>query len=87
MAITDADVAFITEFDVHLFREGTHYKIYEKLGAHALEMNGKKGIHFAVWAPGAEAISLIGDFNHWRSQAFGQYSCQASSKARTINTL
>jgi len=69
MAITDADVAFITEFDVHLFREGTHYKIYEKLGAHAIEKNGKKGIHFAVWAPGAESIALIGDFNQWNDGA------------------
>ena len=63
MAVTD--VAFISEFDVHLFREGTHYKIYELLGAHLAERNGKKGVHFAVWAPGANSVNLIGDFNKW----------------------
>src|SRR5690606_870341 len=45
--------------------EGTNYKIYEKLGAHEREFDGVKGIHFAVWAPNAKAVSVIGEFNHW----------------------
>lgn len=59
---------FITDFDIHLFREGRHYKIYEKLGAHILRINGIKGVHFAVWAPNAEIVSVIGDFNGWQRE-------------------
>ena len=55
----------LTEFDLHLIGEGTHYKNYEKLGAHVREVNGVNGVHFAVWAPNAEAVSVIGDFNKW----------------------
>lgn len=65
----DTDAALITEYDVHLFAEGTHYRIFEKLGAHPCEMKGKKGVHFAVWAPSAEGISVIGDFNEWKADA------------------
>ncbi len=57
--------AFISDVDVHLFSEGTHYRIYEKLGAHQLERNGVKGTHFAVWAPNAKKVSVVGDFNEW----------------------
>lgn len=63
------DTAFITDYDVHLYAEGNHYKIYEKLGAHPHEQNGKKGTHFAVWAPSAEGVSVIGDFNQWKAEA------------------
>ncbi len=55
----------LTDFDLHLIGEGTHYKNYEKLGAHVVEVNGAKGVHFAVWAPNAKRVSVIGDFNHW----------------------
>ncbi|MEW6740664.1 MAG: 1,4-alpha-glucan branching protein GlgB [Nitrospirota bacterium] len=55
----------LTDFDLHLIGEGTHYKNYEKLGAHVVEVNGAKGVHFAVWAPNAKGVSVIGDFNHW----------------------
>ncbi|CAN5647799.1 1,4-alpha-glucan branching protein GlgB [soil metagenome] len=65
----DTEAALITEYDVHLYAEGTHYRIFEKLGAHPFEMNGKKGVHFAVWAPSAEGISVIGDFNEWKADA------------------
>ncbi len=65
----DTEAPLISDYDVHLFAEGNHYKIYEKMGAHPLEMNGKKGVHFAVWAPSAEAISVIGDFNNWNGEA------------------
>lgn len=59
---------FITDYDSHLFSQGVHYKIYEKLGAHITELNGQKGVHFAVWAPNAEAVSVIGEFNGWNEE-------------------
>jgi 1,4-alpha-glucan branching enzyme len=55
----------ITEHDVYLFREGTHYRLYEKLGAHLATEAGASGARFAVWAPEAVAVSVIGDFNGW----------------------
>src|SRR4030065_1083709 len=55
----------LTDFDLHLLGEGTHYKNYEKLGAHVREVKGVNGVHFAVWAPNAEAASVIGHFNKW----------------------
>lgn len=56
---------FISELDRYLFGEGTHYNIFEKLGAHPKTYKGKKGFYFAVWAPHAKAVSLVGDFNNW----------------------
>jgi len=56
---------FITRDDCYLFGNGTHYKIYEKLGAHQVKMDGKKGTYFAVWAPNAVTVSVIGEFNDW----------------------
>ncbi len=56
---------YITDFDVHLFAEGNHHRIYEKLGAHLTELDGVQGVYFAVWAPNARNVSLLGDFNHW----------------------
>jgi 1,4-alpha-glucan branching enzyme len=55
----------LTDFDFHLFVEGNHHRIYEKLGAHPTEVDGVKGVYFAVWAPNARNVSLIGDFNYW----------------------
>ncbi len=55
----------LTDFDLHLIGEGTHYKNYEKLGAHPREVNGIRGVHFAVWAPNAKRVSVIGGFNGW----------------------
>ncbi|HIK13604.1 MAG TPA: 1,4-alpha-glucan branching enzyme [Oscillatoriaceae cyanobacterium M33_DOE_052] len=55
----------LTDFDVHLFAEGNHHRIYEKLGAHLMEVEGVKGVYFAVWAPNARNVSLLGDFNWW----------------------
>jgi len=51
--------------DVYLFNEGTHYEIYRKLGAHMIEHQGVRGTHFAVWAPAAQRLSVVGDFNSW----------------------
>ncbi len=56
---------FLTEFDLYLLNEGTHWKSYEKLGAHLREVDGVKGVNFAVWAPNATKVSLVGDFNGW----------------------
>ncbi len=53
------------EMDVYLFHEGTHLEIYKKLGAHLLEREGVRGTHFAVWAPHAQRVSVVGDFNQW----------------------
>ena len=55
----------LTPFDLHLFNEGKHARLYEKLGAHVIELDGQPGTYFAVWAPNAERISLVGDFNDW----------------------
>jgi len=55
----------LTEFDLHLFAEGNHHRVYEKLGAHSAEINGVKGVYFAVWAPNARNASVLGDFNYW----------------------
>lgn len=55
----------LTEFDLHLFAEGNHHRIYEKLGAHPTELNGVKGVYFAVWAPNARNVSIVGNFNYW----------------------
>ena len=57
--------SLFTDFDIDLFKAGRHYKLYEKLGAHLVEVNGVKGVYFAVWAPTAQTVSVIGDFNYW----------------------
>ena len=55
----------LSDLDLHLFNEGTHFKIYERLGAHQREIDGIHGVNFAVWAPNAQGVSLVGDFNDW----------------------
>ncbi|HEY5658941.1 MAG TPA: 1,4-alpha-glucan branching protein GlgB [Myxococcota bacterium] len=59
----------LTDQDLYLFNEGTHLRLYEKLGAHPLTWNGEAGTHFAVWAPNAERVSVVGDFNGWDPKA------------------
>ena len=54
-----------TDFDVHLFRAGKHHRLYEKFGSHVVEHNGVVGTYFAVWAPSAKYVSVIGNFNGW----------------------
>jgi 1,4-alpha-glucan branching enzyme len=51
--------------DLYLFNEGTHRRLWEKLGAHPMQLGGQFGTHFAVWAPNAESVQVVGDFNHW----------------------
>jgi 1,4-alpha-glucan branching enzyme len=57
--------AVLTEFDAHLWSEGSHYRAYDKLGAHVGERDGVAGTQFAVWAPNASRVAVIGDFNGW----------------------
>ncbi len=56
---------FVTEFDMHLFSEGNHHKMYDFLGAHITESRGVRGVTYAVWAPNAQRVSLVGNFNDW----------------------
>ncbi len=59
------DVSLLTDHDQYLFNEGTHYRLYEKLGTHPMTVGGQVGTYFAVWAPDAERVSVVGDFNRW----------------------
>ncbi|MHB1422672.1 MAG: 1,4-alpha-glucan branching protein GlgB [Gemmataceae bacterium] len=70
--------AVLSDFDVYLWSEGTHYRAYEKLGAHLTEENGVAGTHFAVWAPDAREVSVVGDFNGWRHGAHPMHSVRSS---------
>ena len=57
--------SLFTDFDIDLFKAGKHFRLYEKLGAHLLTLDGIKGVYFAVWAPTAHSVSVVGDFNYW----------------------
>ncbi|HSR50967.1 MAG TPA: 1,4-alpha-glucan branching protein GlgB [Acidobacteriota bacterium] len=57
--------SLLSEQDIYLFKQGTHYRLYERLGAHVIEHEGRKGTLFAVWAPNATEVSVVGDFNYW----------------------
>ena len=57
--------SLFTDFDIDLFKAGKHFRLYEKLGAHLVEVDGVKGVYFAVWAPSARSVSVVGDFNYW----------------------
>ncbi len=64
----NADAEHVSRFsdmDIHLFKEGRHYNLYDKLGSHFMEHKGVKGVYFALWAPNAAQVSVIGDFNGW----------------------
>src|SRR6188768_2933585 len=64
---TSESQTLCTDFDIHLFKSGKHYKLHEKLGSHLSEFGGQHGTYFAVWAPNAQTVSVIGDFNYWKS--------------------
>jgi 1,4-alpha-glucan branching enzyme len=59
----------LTEHDVYLFKEGNHFRLFEKLGSHPMEVDRTRGTYFAVWAPNAKSVSVIGDFNGWNPRA------------------
>ena len=63
----------ITEFDIYLFKSGKHYRLYEKMGAHLTSHEGEDGCYFAVWAPSAHKVEVIGDFNYWGGQEHPLY--------------
>jgi len=63
------EVSRLSEMDIYLFKQGTHSKLYNKLGSHAMEHKGKRGIYFAVWAPNAKYVSVRGDFNDYSTDA------------------
>ena len=59
--------SLFTEFDINLFKSGKHFRLYEKLGSHLIEIDGVKGTYFSVWAPSAKSVSVIGNFNAWNA--------------------
>jgi 1,4-alpha-glucan branching enzyme len=59
----------LSEYDTHLFKEGNFFRLYEKLGAHLMTLEGVEGTHFALWAPNAKKVSVVGDFNGWKTDS------------------
>mgnify|MGYP003673781548 CR=1 FL=1 len=57
--------SLFTDFDINLFKSGKHYRLYEKMGSHVIEVNGVRGTYFAVWAPSAQSVAVMGEFNFW----------------------
>ena len=90
------DVSLLSADDLFIFNEGNHFRLYEKLGGHCLESNGVTGVYFAVWAPDAERVCVIGDFNGWHKEshplgyrghpASGKVLFPASAEGQNINT-
>jgi 1,4-alpha-glucan branching enzyme len=66
-------VSLLSDNDLYLFNEGSHFRLYDKLGARVVTQGGKKGTYFAVWAPNAEQVSVIGDFNGWDKHSHRLY--------------
>lgn len=62
------NTSLLTDHDIYLFKEGSHFKLYDKLGSHSTVVNGIKGTYFAVWAPNAQKVLVIGDFNQWNKE-------------------
>ncbi len=80
----------ISDYDQYLFGKGNHYEIYKKMGAHPVTYRGRKGVYFAVWAPNAKSVSVVGDFNDWdkktnvmeRQKIIGIYTCFVPGAAK-----
>jgi len=62
------DISLLSDDDLYLFNEGNHFRLYEKLGAHFMNLRGVEGTYFAVWAPDAESVLVMGDFNDWSKE-------------------
>ncbi len=62
------DTSLLTDHDIYLYKEGNHFRLYDKLGTHLVEQDGVRGVQFAVWAPNAARVSVVGDFNQWNPQ-------------------
>jgi 1,4-alpha-glucan branching enzyme len=69
MATVRYDVSRFTTNDIYLFKEGKHFRLYDKLGSHAMNVEGTAGVYFAVWAPNAKVVSVLGNFNGWNTQS------------------
>ena len=87
----------LTDYDLHLLGEGTHWRSYEQLGAHLRTVDGVAGVNFAVWAPNAESVSVVGDFNMLGppqprdaeahpQRRLGTVHSRASARARTTSS-
>ncbi|MDH4231640.1 MAG: 1,4-alpha-glucan branching protein GlgB, partial [Nitrospirota bacterium] len=63
------DVSRLTDHDIYLFKQGNHFRLYEKMGAHVMTVSGREGIHFAVWAPNAARVCVAGNFNEWNTES------------------
>ena len=61
--------SLLTDNDLYLFNEGSHFRLYDKLGAHVVNHEGASGTQFAVWAPNAEQVFVMGDFNGWNKNS------------------
>ena len=68
-ALTKRNVSLFTDHDTYLFKEGSHFRLYDKLGSHLMTFDGVQGAYFALWAPNAERVSVIGDFNGWNRES------------------
>jgi len=62
--------SIFTEYDIYLFKSGAHTKLYDKLGSRQIEVDGQKGTYFAVYAPAARSIQVVGNFNYWNGQGY-----------------
>ncbi len=65
--VAPGSVTLLSDYDIYLFKEGNHFHLYDKLGAHPMTVDGVKGTYFAVWAPNAKNVSVVGDFNGWNT--------------------
>jgi 1,4-alpha-glucan branching enzyme len=65
------DISTLTDYDIYLFKQGNNFRLHEKLGAHLRNVNGAEGTHFAVWAPNAQSVFVVGDFNGWNGAEHG----------------
>ena len=68
--VAEGKTVYISEADQYVFGQGSHYEIYKKLGSHVCVKDGRKGTYFAVWAPNARSVSVVGSFNNWNTEAF-----------------
>jgi len=60
--------SLFSDYDIYLFKSGKHFRVYEKLGSHLVEADGQPGVYFAIWAPNAQKVTVIGNFNYWNTQ-------------------
>ena len=78
MLASNRELSQLTDLDLHLFHEGSHNRLYQKFGAHTGSIDGRPGTHFAVWAPNAERVSIVGDFNDWKPNRHPLQVCNDS---------